>query len=61
MIAIQIEKRPDDIKAYVVGEPGKWGCGRTAPEAIGGLVLAHRETFNIEIQFPPVQDDKKKT
>lgn len=37
--------------AQLKDQPGKWGAGRSIDEAIGNLVQAHYEDFNIGVKF----------
>lgn len=46
---IAIVKRHSDYHASI-DKPGCWGCGRSPIEAIGQLVAAHAEEFQIEIE-----------
>lgn len=46
---ITIEKRVSDYKAFKTGDPRIWGCGRTPSEAVGDLITAHPEEFNVRI------------
>lgn len=48
MIRIVITSRTDDVHAAIADHPGLWGCGKTQYEAVGNLVMAHRELFGIE-------------
>lgn len=48
---IVVRKRGDDYHAWLDGHPEIWGCGKTPDEAIGKLITAHTDTFNIEIEF----------
>jgi len=45
-----IEKRTDDYHASLKDEPGIWGCGKSVYAAIGNLINAHPEKFNIKIE-----------
>lgn len=38
---ITVTRRADDYHACVTGNTAAWDAGRTAAEAIGGLVIAH--------------------
>jgi hypothetical protein len=50
---IVVTKRRDDFHAAVAGRPELWGCGNSHRAAIGDLVTAHGEHFNIEkVEFP---------
>lgn len=48
---ITVSRRSDDYHACVSGEPGKWDCGKTISEAVGNLIMSHREEFDINIDF----------
>ncbi len=52
---IIIEKRPDDYMAYLDGRKGIWGCGTTYDEAIGDMIRAHKDEFNLEIIYPKMR------
>jgi hypothetical protein len=43
VIRIVITSRTDDVHAAIADHPGLWGCGKTQYEAVGNLVMAHRE------------------
>jgi hypothetical protein len=47
---IVVSKRSDDFHACLEGHPELWDCGRTHVEAIGRLILTHRDQFDIEIE-----------
>ena len=47
---IVVTKRNDDYHACLDGHPEIWGCGKTADEAIGKLITAHEEEFNIKVE-----------
>ncbi len=44
-----VTKRSDDYHACQAGKTAVWGCGKTADEAIGSLIRAHQDRFNITI------------
>jgi len=48
---ITVDKRTEDYMAYLNGDKGFWDCGKTKAEAIGNLIITHREKFNIEIIY----------
>jgi hypothetical protein len=52
---IIVEERSHDWMAFLEGQRGIWGCGRTPYEAIGNCVNAHREMFGIGVQFPEIR------
>ena len=52
MTYIVVTKRSDDLHACMAGRPEIWGCGKTLYEAVGSLIAAHPERFNIEIKLP---------
>ena len=47
---IVLERMPDDFKAYLKGNSAIYGCGRSVHQAIGDLILAHREAFELAIE-----------
>ena len=48
MTGIIIENRTFDYMAIIEGKPGKWESGKNEDEAVGKLIIAHSELFNIE-------------
>lgn len=44
---IIITKRQDDYHACIDGHPELWGCGRDQDAAVGDLIRAHQEFFNV--------------
>lgn len=44
---IVITKRHDDYHACIEGHPEIWGCGRDQDAAVGDLIRAHQEFFNV--------------
>ena len=52
MKRIIVVKRTADYMAMVEDDPGKWDCGKGVEEAIGALVLTHREVFGVDIKTP---------
>ncbi len=48
---IVITSRGDDIHAALKGEPGVWGCGKSVWSAIGNLITAHPEEFEIGFEY----------
>ena len=52
MKRIVVVRRNDDYHASLEGHPEIWGCGKTSESAIGSLVSAHKEVFDIvEIKY----------
>lgn len=49
---IIITKRTSDWHAQIDGEPGKWGCGKTAHEAVGDLIMSHPGDFKVALKLP---------
>ncbi len=47
---ITITKRGEDYHACLEGQPQIWGCGKTSDEAVGNLIRAHTDTFNITVE-----------
>jgi len=41
--------RSADVHAQVEGRPEIWGCGPTRNAAIGNLIAAHQELFNVSV------------
>jgi hypothetical protein len=54
MPTIVLERRPSDVMAYLKGNKAVWGCGRSATEAIGDVVLSHADAFGlvVEVDLP---------
>jgi hypothetical protein len=50
LATIVVRPRSDDYQAYVEGEPGLWGSGKTEASAIGNLVYSHPGRFCITIE-----------
>ncbi len=51
MIEIQVRKRSDDYHAQLGDNPKLWGCGRTANEAIGDVVLSHCDRLGFTVRL----------
>lgn len=51
MNIITVTPRWDDIHAYANKEQGIWGCGKSVNWAIGDLISAHQEYFNIQLNM----------
>ena len=49
-VVLIIKKRTDDYHASLKDAPGVWGCGKSVYAAIGNLINAHPEKFNIKIE-----------
>lgn len=49
---ITIEKRADDIMAYIDGDKALWGRGVNYPAAVGDVVMTHPEVLNLSIERP---------
>ena len=47
-----INGRTCDVMAHLEDNPGVWGSGDNRAEAIGQMVNAHPEIFDIEIVDP---------
>ena len=52
---IVVTYRTHDVHVCVKGNPRIWGCGQTITEAIGDLMIAHTDHFEIRVEVPPVQ------
>jgi hypothetical protein len=48
---IVVKKRSDDYHACMKDNEGVWGCGKDPVAAIGSLINAHRDYFNLEIEY----------
>lgn len=48
-VRIVVTKRISDFHACIEGKETLWGCGETYAKAIGDLVMAHEEAFNIRM------------
>jgi hypothetical protein len=46
---IIVTKRANDYHACLKGKPAIWGCGKSAYEAIGNLIIHHGDTFKIKV------------
>lgn len=44
-VNIVVKERSDDFHAAIKEDPGAWGNGSSPKEAIGDLILGHREYF----------------
>lgn len=47
---IVLEKRNDDIKAYLKDNTKVWSAGKSIQTAVGNLILTHQGFFNINIE-----------
>jgi hypothetical protein len=45
-----LTKRSDDYHACLENNTKIWGCGNSQDKAIGDLINAHRDIFNISIK-----------
>lgn len=50
MKKIIVKERSNDYHASLKGHPEIYGCGKSYKEAVGSLILAHRDKFNIEVE-----------
>ena len=48
---LKVTARNDDYHACPEGKPEHWECGRTPAEAIGKLVMTHRELFDVTVEI----------
>jgi hypothetical protein len=48
-LQIDVTKRGGDMYACLSGRPEVWGCGNTLYGAIGNLLMAHQDVFNIRV------------
>lgn len=58
MKKITLTKRVDDWHACLSDDPTIWGAGPNPYEAVGSLILSHKEAFEVEVArnkdlFPP--------
>lgn len=51
---IVVEKKFGEFRAHIKGLEGCWAMGKTAPQAIGTLVMDHPEAFSIKINYDAV-------
>jgi len=51
MKKIIVIQRDQDYKAYLESDPAIWGSGKTTQQAIGDLVAAYPEVFDIEVEM----------
>lgn len=47
---ITVERRSDDVVAFVTGRPGLWANGRNPREAVGHLIQTHPEAVTAAIR-----------
>ncbi|MDP3785073.1 MAG: hypothetical protein Q8R12_03290 [bacterium] len=47
MKRVVLTKRSEDVHACLEKLPEIWGCGRTSNEAIGNMISAHYEKFDL--------------
>jgi len=52
---VVLEKRMVDYRASLKDNPGIWGCGKTPDAAVGNLVDAHRDAFEIPASRPELR------
>ena len=50
----------DNYRAYLESNPGCWGAGKNSYEAIGNLISAHPEMFQIKIVRKQEENPKEK-
>lgn len=53
LVVVVVTERTSDFHAQIKGTEA-WGCGATVKEAIGDLVFAHPEKFNVEVALAGV-------
>ena len=51
MEKIIVKRRSDDYHASLEENPGIWGRGKSMKEAVGDVISAHPEKFNLIIEF----------
>lgn len=49
MRKVVITRRADDYLAALEGTAGIWGCGKSPVTALGDMISAHPEQFDVEI------------
>jgi len=49
---IVVTKRTHDYMAILKDHPEIWGCGENIYSAMGNLISAHPEFFNVKIEYP---------
>ena len=53
---IVVTRRTADVHACIEGEPEIWDRGLNYAEALGNLLMSHRNRFGVEgIEFPVVE------
>jgi len=52
---VVLKKRLGDYHASLKDNPKIWGCGKTPDAAVGNLVDAHRDAFEIPERHPELR------